>query len=96
MTPTVAKIEVDVVCSATASANCYYRIYVDNDLITERNWRWHSYEIYIREHLEAVLHAGTHDISIVTNQTPSPFQLKNLSVQANSIDGNGQQLQFCI
>jgi hypothetical protein len=96
MTPTVAKIEVDVVCLLAPTANCYYRIYVDGDLITERNWRWHSYEIYVREHLEAVLDTGTHAISIVANQTPSPFLLKNLSIQANSIDGNGQQLQFCI
>ena len=44
-------ITVDVYC-ARSEGSPIYRVYVDDDLLTERNWSWPAYEVYIQEHIE--------------------------------------------
>jgi len=40
----------------------YYRIYVDNDLITERSWIWVNNDYYLNENLSLDLELGEHSI----------------------------------
>lgn len=43
-----------------------YRVYVDNDLITERTWIWHENQIFIREHVWVNLEPGKHTVEVIT------------------------------
>lgn len=41
-----------------------YRIYVDNDLITERTFIWPSYKAFVRENIICNLSKGLHKLRI--------------------------------
>ncbi len=45
-----------------------YRIYVDNDLITERTFIWDKDQTYISEHIFVALLPGPHEIKVETVQ----------------------------
>ena len=65
-----------------------YRVYVDNDLLTERDFTWNGTERYIREHIIVNLNPGAHTLhveqinaggtirteNVVLNNTPSSCQ----------------------
>jgi hypothetical protein len=42
-----------------------YRIYIDNELLTERDFIWPSSEIYIRENIIVDLPQGKHQLKVV-------------------------------
>lgn len=50
-----------------------YRIYVDNDLITERTFIWDKDQTYISEHIFVSLSPGAHEIKVETVQSESDF-----------------------
>jgi len=57
------QLAVDVHCDLSTDSPVY-RVYVDNDLYTERTWIWPSYQNFIREHLVAELNPGQHQVRI--------------------------------
>jgi len=70
-------IAIDVHCKNLHGKQPYYRLYVNDDLLTERTWIWPSYEIYIREHIEVNIESGDHYIRI---KSDADFDLKNLHI----------------
>lgn len=67
---------VDVVCRDSGSSPVY-RLYVDNDLITERTFTWPHGEKCIRERLVLRLTTGQHRVWV--DKTES-FELYNVNL----------------
>jgi hypothetical protein len=57
-----------------------YRIYVDNDLITERTFAWPSYKTFIRENLICVLEPGNHTLKVENCSQAGYFELSDFSL----------------
>lgn len=77
-------IEVDVLCDWQSEPPSY-RLYIDNELFTERDYIWRNPNQWVREILVAELAPGTHTIKVepVINQDPQfvhTFILANFSV----------------
>lgn len=66
--------------STTTHSRPIYRIYIDNDLITERTFIWDEKVHYICERMTAALDSGSHRIKIVPNMKPSPFSVFDVKV----------------
>jgi len=57
-----------------------YRIYVDNDLITERTFIWAGHETYIKENLVCNLKPGTHILRVENASNHGEFKLNRLRI----------------
>lgn len=68
-----------------------YRVYVDNDLLTERNFIWQGHEIYVRENIVVDLEPGCHELRIEQVGNHGKLQVKNIVV-----DGLASDTQFVI
>lgn len=68
-----------------------YRIYVDNDLLTERTFTWASHEAYVRENIEVNLGPGEHSLKVEQVGRAGKIQVKNIMV-----DGVASDHQFNI
>lgn len=81
------KLEVDV--HAHWSDNPpIYRIYVDDEMLTERTFGWTSYQFYITEHLFCFLDTGVHTLRLESIDTDSRFELENLVVDQVAVTKN--------
>jgi hypothetical protein len=58
-----AELSIDVHC-LYAGQGPRYRVYVDQDLLTERTFIWPSGKQYIQEHLVVHLQPGQHTVRI--------------------------------
>lgn len=58
-------IDVDVWCKWEHGPAPVYRVYVDNEMLTERTFTWEPKRHYVREHIEVYLDPGWHDVKIV-------------------------------
>jgi len=85
-------LAVDVYCNTAQNGTPAYRVYVDNDLLTERNWLWPTWEIYIEENIEVDLESGNHKVYIESCGADSSFTCKNLRV--NGVAADLQDLTF--
>jgi hypothetical protein len=61
-----------------------YRIFINNELMTERNWIWGE-DRYLREHIWAELESSYpyHElrfVPVLKNQAQAQFTLKNLRI----------------
>lgn len=72
-------ITVDVYASG-GDSNPRYRVYVDGDLLTERDFTWPAHEIYIKENIEVNLPAGQHTVRIEQVGTNGKIHAKNVTV----------------
>lgn len=73
-------ITVDVHCNWSEVPPAY-RIYVNNDLITERTFSWPGYQVYIRENITCDLAQGIHRIRIENCNTFGKLHIDNLIVE---------------
>ena len=76
-------IKVSVECHK-ADAPPTYRIYVDNDLITERTFGWPGYKNYIRENLICNLEPGIHQLVIENPTMQGYFELKDFELNGDT------------
>lgn len=68
-----------------------YRIYVDNDLLTERDFIWNGTEQYIREHMIVNLKAGVHTLTVEQINTGGTIRTENVT-----LDGAPSYYEFTI
>ena len=74
------RIEVDVLCDWQTDPQAY-RLYVDDDLYTERTYIWRNPHNWVREILVAELNPGEHSIRIESVKTNfNGFHLANFAV----------------
>lgn len=57
------ELTVDVLCK-WGPYSPSYRIYVDNNLLTERTYIWNNEEAYIREHIVINVPPGDHTLTL--------------------------------
>lgn len=99
-------IDVEIHCLQprwVADENSKYRIYLNDELLTERDWIW-SQDIYIREHIEVEVEKGLmHNIRVeVIKSNPmylTQLALRNLIVngaQQDDRDGHRDNLSFML
>jgi hypothetical protein len=75
-------LAVDVLCDWLGYEPAY-RVYVDDDLLTERTYIWGNRYEYVREHLSVLLEPGQHTLVVepVKNQaSQSQFTLLNFTI----------------
>lgn len=57
-----------------------YRVYVDNDLLTERDFTWPGSQVYIKEHIEVNLSVGVHTVRIEQVGTNGKIDPRNITL----------------
>jgi hypothetical protein len=57
-----------------------YRIYVNDHLLTERDFVWAGHEIYIRENISVRLNPGTHKLRVEQIGDSGKIIVKNVTV----------------
>lgn len=71
-------IKINVECHKVE--NAVYRIYVDNDLITERTFIWPGYKNYIRENIICILEPGEHTLTLDNCSKQGYFDITDFSL----------------
>jgi hypothetical protein len=86
-------IDVDVYCDTGADASAY-RVYVDDCLLTERDWVWPSYEVFIREHIIIDAAPGPHQVRIQRCLGTAEFSVRKFTVEG--VEHSPDHLSFTI
>ncbi len=73
----------DVYCHWSEVAP-FYRIYVDNDMLTERTFKWPGYQNFIREHVICKLMPGVHTIRVENCSPNGKFTLNNFIIEGST------------
>ena len=68
-----------------------YRVYVDNDLLVERDFIWPSHEIFLRENIIVNLAEGLHRLNVELVGTHGKIKPQNVTV-----DGKPSLFNFVI
>jgi len=66
-----------------------YRVYVDNDLLTERDFIWPGHEVFIRENILVNLKPGQHKIRVEQTSIHGKIIARNYVV-----DGTASSADF--
>ena len=83
----LVSIRADVYCDQTGDGTTVYRVYVDGDLLTERNWVWPAYEMFIRENIEVEVEPGKHEVRIEKSSGVGNFTVKRMTVNDQEVLG---------
>ena len=80
-------ITVDIYCDwAWAVTPPVYRLYVNDDLLTERTYIWNNREQFIKEHILVNLCPGLHTLTIETVNDPCfKFAKRNITVDNRTV-----------
>ena len=57
-----------------------YRVYVDNNLLTERDFIWPGHEIFVRENIVVNLEPGQHNLTVEHINNTGSIQPKNIVI----------------
>jgi hypothetical protein len=68
-----------------------YRVYVNNDLLTERDFIWPSHEVYVQENIIVNLTTGKHTLKVEQVGTQGSIRPKNVTV-----DGVASSFEFTV
>jgi hypothetical protein len=68
-----------------------YRVYIDNNLLTERDFTWASHEIFVRENIIVNLGEGLHTLYVEQVGTNGTIKPQNVTV-----DGKPSLFDFTI
>ena len=64
-----------------------YRLYIDNNLMTERTFVWDPHRIYIEECSIILADTGTtHTISVQSANQTDCFSIKNVTINGVNVD----------
>ena len=84
------KITVDVYAS-WSDRSPSYRVYVDGELLTERDFVWNGTNTYIRENILVNLELGQHTVAIEQTNTQGKITARNITV-----DGVASAAEFTV
>ncbi len=84
----INEITVDVYASWSNTAPVY-RIYVDRDLLTERNFPWPGHEAFVRERILVDLDPGQHQLRVEQTNKSGSITAKNIT-----LNGSPSSLNF--
>jgi len=91
------KITADIYCNRNfkplefaTDAQKSYRVYVDDDLLTERTYIWNNDEFYIQEIVAVGLDPGQHEFKLIPAfPYYNVFSFKNFTINGNNANENG-------
>lgn len=86
----------DVYCQKTHEGSLIYRLYVDNDLLTERTWIWPAYETYLHEIMEIDVDTGKHRVQLVNLNNNITFKNVRVNKQLVSKGDRLQEFEFTV
>lgn len=66
-----------------------YRIFVDQDLLTERDFTWPGHQMYIQENIVVDLEPGEHELLIQQVNAHGAIETRNITV-----DGQASSAKF--
>ena len=89
----LTKITVDIY-NESGNSSAVYRIYVDQELLTERTWIWPGREMFVREHIEVDLIPGGHLLEI--EQTQGDARLVPRRFTVNGVIKSPDNLSFIL
>ena len=70
----------DIYCNWEAEPQAY-RVYVDDDLLTERTYLWRNTDQYVQENIVVAVEPGTHTFKLeAANKDFQGFSYKNFAV----------------
>ena len=81
------KLEVDV-HAHWSDRPPVYRLYVNNEMLTERTFGWASYQWYLTEHMCCDLDTGVHTLRLENLDTESRFELDNFRINGTVVNKN--------
>ena len=82
------RITVDVYCNWTAEPKAY-RVYFDDDLLTERTYVWRNSDHYIQENIIVLAEHGQHSLRIVpVDPSFTGFYTRHITVNGQVVPHN--------
>ncbi len=81
------KLEVDV-HAHWSDRPPIYRLYVNDEMFTERTFGWPSYQIYLKEHLYCELDTGVHTLRLENLDVSSRLELDNFRINGSVVNKN--------
>ncbi len=81
------KLEVDV-HAHWSDRPPIYRLYVNDEMFTERTFGWPSYQIYLKEHLYCELDTGVHTLRLENLDVSSRLELDNFRINGAVVNKN--------
>jgi hypothetical protein len=88
----IVSITVDVYCNRS-EGEPNYRVYVDNEMLTERSWTWPGYEVFVKEVIDVDVGPGAHRIEVRECNCDPVFHTENITINGNPI-GNTSGVFF--
>lgn len=83
------ELSADVYCYTKEHDYPRYRIYLDDELITERTFSWSSVDTYVEEHGLLTLSDGPHVLRVESVTThPGRFILKNIKINDTRVNAS--------
>jgi hypothetical protein len=82
------QLTADVYCNRSEGEPSY-RVYVDDELLTERSWIWPGYEIFIREYIDVDVEPGAHRLTIRECNCDAVFEVKDMRANDSPIQVSG-------
>lgn len=89
----IDQLQFDLYCGDHATKPGY-RVYINDDLLTERTYLWNNAEEFVQEHCELRLPAGTHRLKIQSVNGAGEFIAKNVVLNGVVIPGSGAEIVF--
>lgn len=74
------QVTADIRCSGNVDQQPAYRLYVNDELFTERTWRW-DVNTYINESIVIIGKPGTYEFRVDCCHANNEFKLRNLRVE---------------
>jgi hypothetical protein len=84
----LVRLTADVYCHRSEGGPSY-RIYVDDEMLTERSWIWPAYETFVRELVEVDVAPGAHRLKIVECNCHPVFELRDITANGEPIAASG-------
>lgn len=78
------KASFDIHCKPLADTTPAYRIYVNQELFTERKWIWASENVYINQILQIEAPAGDYEVRLETPFDDVEFSIYNYKILEGS------------
>ena len=82
------RLTADVYCNRSEGSPTY-RVYVDDDLLTERTWSLPAYEMFIQEQIEVEVAPGAHTLSIRECNCDPVFDVRNITANDAAVSASG-------
>lgn len=75
-----------------------YRVYVDDNLLTERDFTWPGHEVFVRENIIVNLAPGRHNLKIEQVNPHGVIRTKNITLNGKPADhvftiGSGPEVE---